>query len=276
MPGEFGVDYLAGPDLPFTDDFYPLQGARGVDPDVACSVGWTAFAWIDDTTTPAHARLLIKRETGVCTGKCITQEEFDLGPARIRHGLSIALTNSMAWVTWKPDSRIVVQRIALAWDGSMTATPRPLVTVLTSAGASRPIIAADGHDVALAYDYRGDTRVRYSTDRGQTFGAAVIVIEAPCTDCEAGSRPLSIDMLDSYVVVETLAGGPGGFATVTLVTDDGFGTWSERTGPDDALQIGALFRDGSATKLAEARYNTFLANPQPTQQRVRYRTGLLP
>jgi hypothetical protein len=279
---KIGLDFRASPFVPFSDFSIALHDARGVDPDIACvGAPWRAVAWFDDSTSPPHVMLRINHLTDV-PGKGPTEVELDLGPARLRHSLSLAMTERMVYVAFKPDSRMVLRRFAIAYDpfgDGLTATPRPTTTILDSSAAFRPLIAADGRDVALAYGFRGDTRARMSTDKGNTFGAAEILYEAPCTDCEAGSNPLSIDLLDSYVVVEAVAGDPASVGSIGFLSDDGGATWSETSTPANALQVGALLYDDSDVVVAEAWDNSALVDPMdppPARGRLRFHRGVLP
>jgi hypothetical protein len=218
--------------------------------------------------------------TDVCTGDCTMTATFDLGPGRVRRDLTIAIDGAWAHVAWNGGAGLRLKRFHLDHgDAGVTVDPRPTQTVVAAPEAQFPHLAAYGRDIALAYGYRGDTRVRISDDRGRTFSGPRIIYEAPCTDCEAGSIPLSIDLFSPFILVEVLAGSPGSGGSIGFLSDDGFATWSETSQRDGARRVGALTHVGATRLIVEAWDNnlrTFPGDPGPANQRIRFRAGSMP
>jgi hypothetical protein len=258
------------------DSTGPVAAGRGGD--VACGAtsgtyGLVAVAWFDTSTSPAHVKLRIEHEVvDVCEDPCITVRRFDLGPGTPRNGLSLAATRNGFAVAWTHGSAMRYKRYRAHNDFALTTSAFPTRTLTSANGGSLPELASAGDRVVLAYADAGDTRLLVSGNLGGTFGSPTVVVNAPCTACEAGSVPMSADVLGPWILVEALLFGPAGDRSRGYLSDDGGDSWSRTPLHDGAAMVGGLFRPDGLLSIAEA-WDDSRRDPAPARERLRLHVG---
>jgi hypothetical protein len=265
-----GLDYPALEGGKLFSPFIMSLGA-GKRPDVTCVGQWYAVAWFDTSASPARVRVRTNLMTDACAEPCLAGGEYDLGPGHPGRGVRISATEAADGrtdfhITWMRQDRVRYSRITVispADDGNVNV--RPTVDLVRDATAAFPHIDSDGRRVALAYTQGGDTLMRYSVDRGVTFGAPTTVVEAPCKDCEAGSYPLSIDVSGPRILVEAVVVDSAATGSVGSLSLDGGDHWCDTSRRPNARQVGIFAQVGD---IAEAWDKSFGATPR----KLRFRT----
>jgi len=254
---------------------YSLRNlGHGKRADIACRDSRVAVAWFDTSRSPAHLMLRTWVLTDACADSCDLDYEVDLGRAAPGRGVSVAIGSKRIYVSWMRDTALRFRSFTLP-TGSVDPTPNPAVTLADSPAVRQPYLAAQGRRAVLAHQSGGDTVLRSSRDHGATFDGPFAVWQAPCTDCEAGSRPTGADMSGSHTLVEAFGGTfPDDTAAESRVVDAAdYRVWRTVTSRDDARQVGALVVRQEGVAILEAWDDGFR---DVTRHRLRYQETSLP
>jgi hypothetical protein len=145
-------------------------------PDVTCLAGEElAVAWLQ-RAGDGH---VVKLKTGDVFGVASSPQSFGLGAGSPSRELSITATSDRVYVTWFDGPRLRLARFRIGSTSAHTLTRLGTATIATLSNATAPVVGADGSRVVLAYRHDGDLRVRRSSDKGISFGAARIVRDGP-------------------------------------------------------------------------------------------------
>ncbi len=257
-----GVDYR---DVVTGDNGRYSLGA-GFMADIACYGEVAAVTWVDND----HAWMAV-HELG-CTNPCSPSVKIDLGtgnfdsPPRITKdygGVSVAwLTSGLAIQHFEYDAQN---------DGSFTMTPGPVLTLMAGKAVSTPVIDSLGQRVVVGYERFGQTHIRVSDNVSTSFGPQITVAKF-CRNCpEGGSRPESVSVSGSDILVEVVrAGGvPTAYEMLAFVSRNSGTSWAKGPVHGGGFQRGALLEGAMVAEVWDAHfYNGF---PYPnTDQVIRF------
>jgi hypothetical protein len=240
--------------------------------DIAC-IGDRAIAtvWERVVGDSQHLSLQIWAISG--NGRLTQAHAFDLGATNKIVDASVAATNTSAHVAWMDGRNVRLKTIDLGPGAVPSAVAHPTTTVTTfdRDNAGRPMLAADGSRVILAYYFKAQVRVRISEDRADSFGDYAILKRLPA-HTEGYVYPTSIDASAGRILVETVSGCCAGIESQGFRSSDHGATWHGTFSQESGYQDGALIGSQASPKFAEAWDNAGLF-PDPAKHKIRFHTG---
>jgi hypothetical protein len=240
-------------------------------PDVACVANTDlVVAWFQRSDDGYMVRV----RTGATAGDDLTPQSFWLGKGTPSRGLSVAATSDRVYVAWFQGNTLKLRRFRIASGSAHTLTSLGTSTVGTLTYASDPEIGADGSRVVLAYMHHADLKVRRSTDKGVSFGAARTLRDEPYPS-EIGTAPTTVAVRGSLVAIGAveIAGDPGGGGLsgrgLGYKSTNGGASYSRISGHSSGRLVATLVRQGGTYRYAEVWDESFTEQPSPGD--VRYR-----
>ena len=215
--------------------------------DVACHGDLVAV------TYSVEAGTMLAVMDGQCSQPCTPAFSSMIAPYADQP--MIAAVDDGFVVTW-PVLGLAVQHFAVSGSGqSIDVSPDPAATLLAGKHPYSPVIAGDGSRVVIAYSLHGQTHMRISEDRGQTFGPRIIVSYFSTNTCCAGSAPDSVDARNGRILVEVARGmgDPPAISTIGKFTRNDGDRWITTTSHGGGTQIGVLL-PGLAAEAWDAHF----------------------
>jgi len=252
----------------------PIEGGRewsssglARSPDAACVANTEmAVAWFRKTDDGWRVRLRV----GVVSGDDMSSQTFDLGRGTPSRDLAVASSSTRVYVAWFRGRSLKVRRFAIGAAPDRTLTSLGTTTVADLRYGYTPEIGADRSRVVLAYQDRADLKVRRSTDKGASFGAARTLRDEPFPS-EIGAFPTTVAVRGDRVAIGAVELGG-----VEELVGKGLGYKSTNGGLSYSLvskhtsgrTVATLVKPGSVWRYAEA-WDESITNP--TTERLRYR-----
>lgn len=236
-------------------------------PDVACIANQrAAVVWYRKQGGVNHVQLVIRR----IGGEDLDPQAFSVGSGSLAKGLAVAASSQRVLVAWVDGDALKVRRYSVGPGPDFLLTSLGTTTVVTHRSVRDPRIATDGRRAVIAYQHQADLRVRWSTDRGATFGAAKTLRDNPYPS-EIGTSPTSVALTGKRAAigglelagVETLTGKGLGWFTI-----NGGISWSARPKHVGGRTVAALFKSGTTQVYAET-WDQSVSQPDPSTVRFR-------
>lgn len=254
---------------------FPSMGGRdwsasGIarKPDAACIANSElAVAWFRKSGSGYKVTL----HTGVPVGDDLSPQEFSsLGAGSPGRGLSVAATSDRVYVAWFQGSRLKLRRFRIGPGPNHTLTSLGTTSLGTIPRGTSPKVGASGSRVIVAYTQGADLKVRRSTNRGVSFGAARTLRNLPAAS-EVGALATTVAMKGDLVAlgsvevggVETLTGKGVGYRST-----NGGSTWTKVSTHNGGWLLTTLTRPGSSYRWAEV-WDRSLSQPSPDKVRFR-------
>jgi hypothetical protein len=212
-----------------------------------------AIAWLERSGDKTRARLMLRSLEPLGT-QAKVRTVFGLGEANVKGGIAVDAGSDSVHVSWTggADDDLRYARF------SVSDAPRPVIDregtmVLASGGTRDPQIAARGPDVVVAYSDGGKVKVRLSGDHGASFGEPELLIGTGTV--RSPSRAYSVDRIGSRIVLEAAASKDGTLKPRRIESTNAGGAWVTRGYGHNGARMGALWKSGDASRLAEAWQN---------------------
>lgn len=242
-----------GADQRFMTDSSADRKVRDVQ--VACvGKGLMAIGWLEKNAGKVKARLMLRTDEPLSETPKF-QTTFNLGAAVFKDGIDVAATPTAIQVAWTKGANrhLRIKRFLVDQSGVLDISPRPTET-LAFKDARFPQITARGKQVAVAYSDAGKIKVKLSKSKGASYGKASTIISNG--SISRPSRPHSIDMIGSRIVVEASANQQGTLSPRRVQSTNLGASWSSRQFGHNGSRVGALMRKKNGTpRLMEAWYN---------------------
>lgn len=262
------VDYLDVTTPESTAGRFRIDDAFSAD--VACLGDVVAV-----TYSVSSAGLMLAVMDGQCAQPCTPAFSTMLSPYADDPSRIAAVDDGFV-ATW-PVVGLGVQHFAVSGSGqNIDVSPDPAVTLMPGKSVYLPAIAGDGSRVVVAYIKNGQTHMRISEDRGQTFGPRIIVSYFSTNTCCAGSVPNSVDARNGQILVEVGRGmgDPPDISTVGKFTATDGAHWKPTTGHDGGTQMGVLLAGFAAEAWDSHLYASRIYGNVP--QEIGFRTTNVP
>lgn len=253
-----GIDYR---DV-VTGESWRYSLGAGHTPDVACFGEVVAATWVDED----HAWLAIHE--GPCASPCSPAFRMDLGASTFGSPPRITSDYEGFTVAWVSNG-LAIQHFEFTGDGAgnISVAADPVLKLMAGKDVRAPAIAALGQRMVVAYTRAGQTHMRISDDVAASFGPRIIVSKY-CHSCpEGGSRPESVAVRGSFILVEVLrvAGVPPGYQGVAFLSRDGGASWEKRSTGSGGQRRGVLLSHSRLAEAWDAHYYNGEPHPQLDQ-----------
>jgi hypothetical protein len=252
----------------------PISGGRdwpnssnARTPDGACVRNHElAVAWFRKTDDGWKVRL----RTGVPVGDDATPQQFDLGRGTPSRGLAVAASSDRVYVAWFRGQVLKLRRFSIGSAPAHSLHSLGTSDIAVLPYGNTPELGADGARVILAMMDRADLKVRRSTNRGASFGAAQTLRNEPFPS-EIGAWPTTVAIKGTRVAIgavelggiEVLAGRGLGYKST-----DGGATYDQISAHTSGRVVATLVRPGSVYRYAEI-WDVSIADPD--EHRLRFR-----
>jgi hypothetical protein len=193
-----------------------------------------------------------------------------LGDGSPSRGLSVAATSDRVYVAWFQGTRLKLRRFRIGAAPNHTLTSLGTTSLGTIPSGTSPQVGASGSKVIVAYTQGADLKVRRSTNRGVSFGAARTLKDLPGAS-EIGALATTVVMKGDLAAIGSVEAG--GIETLTgrgvgYKSTNGGVTWSRVSTHSGGWLLASLVRPGSSYRWAEV-WDRSLSQPSPDVVRFR-------
>lgn len=258
---------------------YPFAGGSGTafswttagdsrQPDVACVANRELVAaWFQKSGSSS----VVKVKTRVVEGTDSSPQSFTLGTGKVNKGLAIATSSTRVYVAWFSGDQLKLTRFSISGASHHDLTRLGTSTIATLPYAYAPEIGADGDRVVIAYSDRADLKVRGSTNRGVSWGSALVVRDEPFPS-EQGAYPMNVAFKGSRVAIGAVEIGgidlPLNGKGLGYLSTNGGASYTKVSMHSGGRTVAGLVKVGSAYRYAEA-WDQSVSDPE--SEVVRYR-----
>lgn len=230
-------------------------------PDIACVANTNvALAWFQKQGNSYH----VKVKAGSTVG--YFPQSFDLGTGSMDRGLSIAASATRVYVSWFAGDKLRVRRFSIGGGSNHSLTSLGTTTVASLTYGDSPQVGADGDRVILAYMDKADLKVRRSTDRGVSFGAAKRLVNEPFPS-EVGTRPTSVAVRGSTVAIGAVHFSEQPGSGTGFLSTNGGTSYVKQPSHAGGRLVAGLVKVGGDQRYAEAWDESF---SDPNTQHIEF------
>jgi hypothetical protein len=224
----------------------------------------------DDSISPPHTKVIIQP-----LFESIPSYFFDLRPSDSNFSPAVAATDEAIHVAWISGGQLRYKRFSIANNQNATVTAHATQNLVGLPGGGEVALGAFENQVALAFRSGHDTKLRLSSNGGQSFGAAQTVIDQP----DGGtitSWPGWADIRNNRILLaigqsDTSLGFPDQISSYGLLSKDSGASRAATPTHVGGFLANTLFKTGGALRVAEAwdpSYYSSLAH-----EKIRFHKG---